>query len=77
LEAEQARALSAVERNAAERAKATANVAREEAASSYDYVRSILRQLRNAQAKPSRADVVGTTLKIGAMNDEDSETAVE
>ncbi|MBA3484995.1 MAG: hypothetical protein H0T51_24625 [Pirellulales bacterium] len=79
LAAEQARSLSAVERKAAERAKATADSARQEAAFSYEYVRSVLQQLRDAQTKVETLQVgaAETSAKIGTKVAENSTTTVE
>jgi len=53
---EQARMLAASERKVADRAKASAEIAREEAASSYDSVRSVIEQLRGIQAQGANRD---------------------
>ena len=76
LAAEQARSLSAVERKAAERAKATADSARQEAAFSYEYVRSVLQQLRDAQTNVGTLPVGATvtSIEIGAKVAENSTT---
>ncbi len=74
LSAEQSRALSAIERRAAEKARATADAAQQEVVSSNDYVSSVLAQLRETQEK---ATLEATTrprssVKISAGETEDA-----
>ena len=51
--AEQARMLAARERKVAGQAKAAADIAREDAAASYESVRSVIEQLRGIQVQPT------------------------
>ena len=75
LSAEQSRALSAIERRAAEKARATADAAQQEAASSSDYVSSVLAHLRETQGQATPAEPTArpmSSVKISAGENADS-----
>ncbi len=74
LSAEQSRALSAIERRAAEKARATAAAAQQEVVSSNDYVSSVLAQLRETQEKATleTTERPRSSVKISAGETEDA-----